>query len=431
MIPKELPIRSNLEQYDRQAKELVKTYRSRVPKVMYCIRQHHPRLRGRWGTNDRNRVSDSEIRRAGVTLADARSIVARWHGFESWPKLVKHIQALNHKDSRVLQFELAMKAIITGHITTLKRLLRANPDLARARSTRAHHATLLHYVAANGVEGYHQKTPKNAVEIAKVLLAAGAEVDADLAYSASMRKRYRERGGSRPLGLVATSVHPAKAGVQIALLENLLKAGAAIDGAPGGWNPLIAALHNGRGEAAEFLARRGARLDLEGAAGVGRLDVVKRFFKKDGGLKAGAARAQMEMGFAWACEYGRTSIVDFLLQKGIDIAAQPHGETGLHWAAYGGHSDIVGLLLKRNAPVEIKDKRYGATPVGWALHGWCYPPPEARRARYHRVVALLIASGAKINPAQDLGPSQIAKLRADSRMQAALRGATTRESPSQ
>jgi hypothetical protein len=41
-------------------------------------------------------------------------------------------------------------------------------------------ANLLHYVAANGVEGGRQKTLANAVEVAvaKTLLDAGAEVDA-------------------------------------------------------------------------------------------------------------------------------------------------------------------------------------------------------------------------------------------------------------
>src|SRR4029079_14228007 len=64
-------------------------------------------------------------------------------------------------------------------------LLGAPPELARARSTRithfdppAHRATLLHYVAANGVEGYRQVTPANAVDVARLLLQAGAEVDA-------------------------------------------------------------------------------------------------------------------------------------------------------------------------------------------------------------------------------------------------------------
>ena len=78
----------------------------------------------------------------------------------------------------------------------------------------------------------------------------------------------------------------------------------------------------------------GARLDLEGAAGVGLLGVVKSFFTKEGRLNAKATKAQMEAGFMWACEYGRTSVVAFLLQKGFEVSVSPHGETGLHWAAY-------------------------------------------------------------------------------------------------
>jgi len=110
-----------------------------------------------------------------------------------------------------------------------------------------------------------------------MLLKAGAEVDANLDYGPK-RRRYPERTGSTTLGLVATSCHPAAAGVQIPLLDMLLDFGASVNGLPGGWNPLIAALHNGRGQAAAHLARRGARMDLEGAAGAGRLDVVKTFF---------------------------------------------------------------------------------------------------------------------------------------------------------
>ena len=43
---------------------------------------------------------------------------------------------------------------------------------------REHAATLLHYTSANGVEGYRQKTPPNAVEITRALLQAGAQPDA-------------------------------------------------------------------------------------------------------------------------------------------------------------------------------------------------------------------------------------------------------------
>ncbi|HWY88780.1 MAG TPA: ankyrin repeat domain-containing protein [Gemmataceae bacterium] len=390
---KPLSFGATLAQYENQAKDLVKAYRSGDADVKRRIRQHHPRLRGRANTNDRNDVTDSEVRSARVALADAQCIVARCHGFESWPRLAKHVAALTRKNSRVLQFESAVEAIITGDVAILKSLLGENPALVRARSTREHHATLLHYVAANGVEGFRQKTPKNAVQIAEILLKAGAEVDAELAYSSAMRRRYPERSGSRTLGMVATSVHPARAGVQIALLETLMDAGAAIDGAPGGWNPLLAALHNGRPEAAEFLASRGARMGLEGAAGVGRLDLVKSFFKKDGSLKATATKAQMEDAFILACLYGRTSIAKFLLEKGVDPAAGANvGQTGFHCAALGGHLDTVKMLLQRKAPLELLNA-FGGTVLGQAT--WCVINGDPT-IDYFPIIKILLDADAKV-----------------------------------
>ncbi len=349
--------------------------------------------------------------------ADARSIIAREHHFESYAQFEEHLAALQRKDSPVAQFEAVVEAVISGDLVTLKRLLRENPELIRARSTRKHHSTLLHYVGANGIEGFRQKTPRNAVQVTELLLAAGAEVDA----AADMYG-----GGSTTLGLVATSIHPLLAGVQIALLETLLDHGAAIEQRPGA--AVRGCLANGRQEAAEFLARRGASLDLEGAAGVGRLDVAQSFFNADGSLKANATQAQLKSGFAWACQYGRTSVVDFLLQRGMSLDARlPHnGQTGLHWAAYSGHAEIVTLLLEHKAPVDVLDESFGGTPLGWALYGWGESPSGADRAGYYDVVALLVAAGAKVDPAwldeKDRGMPLDRMLRADPRMLAALRG---------
>ncbi len=81
-------------------------------------------------------------------------------------------------DSSTSTFELAADAIVVGDVPALRRLLREHPELVHARSTREHEAPLIHYVAANGVEDFRQKTPENIIEITKVLLRAGAEVDA-------------------------------------------------------------------------------------------------------------------------------------------------------------------------------------------------------------------------------------------------------------
>ena len=259
------------------------------------------------------------------------------------------------------RFEAAADAIVNGKTAILKRLLKEDPELIRARSTREHQATLLHYVSANGVEGYRQKTPKNIVRITKLLLDAGAEIDA----TANVYG-----GGATALGLAATSGHPERAGVQEALLQALLDHGAVIDQPRGAGNDdpaVLGCLANGRGEAAAFLADRGAELTLASAAGVGRLGVVRSYFDDDGALKPGTSNEQMEAGFLYACAYGQADVVEFLLEQGVDLASHSgDGQTGLHWAVIGGHLDTVKSLLRRNAPLEVKN-RYGGTVLGQAL----------------------------------------------------------------
>jgi len=106
-------------------------------------------------------------------------VIARAHGFLSWPTFVEHVELLARASSPVAAFEAAASAIVAGDATTLKGLLREHPHVIRARSTREHRASLLHYVAANGVENYRQISPKNIAAITEILLAAGADVDAE------------------------------------------------------------------------------------------------------------------------------------------------------------------------------------------------------------------------------------------------------------
>lgn len=433
-----LPPRPNLEQYKKLAKDFQHACRSTDPRAVraWAARwaetiarrqglEITPEVRRQIGAaaermeQSWHKLKKMKERAARCTLAEAQFFVARGHGFASWPKFSGHLEALKRAHSPVAKFEAAADAIVSGNRAAIEKLLAANPELARARSTREHRGTLLHYVSANGVEDFRQKTPKNILEIARLLLEAGADVNAESdAYG----------GRATTLGLTATSWHPENAGVQLPLLELLIAHGAIID-PPDGGSVVNACLRNGRGAAAEFLARRGARLDLEGAAGVGRLDLVKSFFEDDGSLKPPATQQQMQDAFAWACEFGRTSVVDFLLQRGMEVDAKlkHHGQTGLHWAAYGGHADTVKLLLEHGALVSAKDLTYGGTPLEWALYAWGNSTErEADRGRYYQVVALLVRAGAKLDPywfEDHEDRRRIAeKTRSDKRMQAALRG---------
>jgi Ankyrin repeats (3 copies) len=273
--------------------------------------------------------------------------IAQAHGFKSRSALERHRRALTDRKSAVSRFERAIQAIIAGKAAVLKRLLREDPKLIHARSMRRHRATLLHYISANGVEGYRQKTPKNIIEIAKTLVAAGAKVDA-------LANCYDTRTSA--LHLTATSVHPERAGVMNALLEFLIQSGASID------DPLLlgACLWNGRGNAAQFLAAKGAPMTLETAAGVGRLDFVEREWKR-------ASKRQLRLGFLLACEYGHNDVAKFLIDRGADVKwHRGDGQTALHWAVIGGQLETVKLLLRWNPPLETRNQ-YGGTVVGQAL----------------------------------------------------------------
>jgi ankyrin repeat protein len=344
---------------------------------------------------------------AAPSLADAQFFLAREHGFLSWPKFAEQVRALENAQSPVTNFENAVEATVAGDESSLAALLGNDPSLTKARSLREHHSTLLHYCSANGVEDFRQRTPENIVAIARMLLDAGADVNAESeAYG----------GSSTTLVLTATSVHPERVGVQIPLMELLLDRGAAMD--VGKSSDVVACLRNGRAAAAEFLAGKGARLDLEGAAGVGALDAVQGFFAEDGGLKSPATAQQLADGLGWACEFGRLAVVEFLLQHGVraDTTLRADGVTPLHWAALGGHVEIVKLLLAQGADVNAVETGYGGTPVGWAVYGYGHCADETDGERYYAVVDALVAAGAEIG----------SFMHPDRRMMAALLGESSR-----
>src|SRR5262249_12417329 len=163
-----------LEQYDRQAADLIDAWRVGDRDAAELFKHNHPRfLRSdaSWLPKDR---ADEDLRAAGLELDDARLAVARWYNFGGWPALASFAESVRDRQSPVYRVESAVEAVIDGDMPTLTSALRADPDLVRARSTRVmsyeppHRSTLLHYVAANGVEGYRQRTPPNAVDVAKL-----------------------------------------------------------------------------------------------------------------------------------------------------------------------------------------------------------------------------------------------------------------------
>lgn len=148
---------------------------------------------------------------SNFTLEDARQTIAREYGYADWSDV--EVRGASPPDA---DFEAAVDALLRGDLEKLRALLASDPSLVHKRSNFGHRATLLHYVGANGVETYRQRTPMNLADATRLLIEAGANVNE----SAAMY------GGSTPLGLLVTSDHPAKAGVADAVARLLEAAGA-------------------------------------------------------------------------------------------------------------------------------------------------------------------------------------------------------------
>ncbi|HEX6250825.1 MAG TPA: hypothetical protein VFZ56_05265, partial [Gemmatimonadaceae bacterium] len=322
-----LPPHPDLDQYRRRARELVRACRSGDDAIRSWATGWVDRLIELHAAATGSAPRDAERRahqiadfarerltQSDCALAQAQFVIARAHGFPSWPRLVHHIAAISGQDADRSAFEAAADAIVTGDLAGLERLLRAHPGLVHARSDREHRATLLHYVSANGVENYRQKTPANIVAIARVLLDAGAEVDAEADVYG---------GGATTLGLVVTSAHPRLAGVQNELADLLLERGARVDE-----GIVHACLMNGCPEAGAHMAARGASIGLEEAAGIGRLDLLARLFESARTVSTADAAAALIMA-SW---YDRRDVVSFLLDHGVDVGtrAPKDGDTALH-----------------------------------------------------------------------------------------------------
>lgn len=127
-----------------------------------------------------------------------RRAVEREHGFPAPPTEEQLARLLDPP------FEAALFELLGGRAEALAERLDAAPQLVRARSVFGHGATLLHYLASNGVETWRQVVPANAPEMARLLVERGADPRATM-------RCYGDRFSVQDL--LETSAHPRAAGV--------------------------------------------------------------------------------------------------------------------------------------------------------------------------------------------------------------------------
>jgi ankyrin repeat protein len=391
------PFVRDVSYYNDRAHGLLSVHQTGQRRALELFRAYHPRF---------VEAADVEIRAAEVTLDDARLVHAREHGFLTWEAFIGHVAALARGEAAE-PFMEAFEALQQGDAERLDALLRQHQDLVHAPGTNGNH--LLHLAASLGKE-----------ELVDLLLDRGADVNAE------------NNKGWTVLHGAAYSDPNCGGGVAVRFLRRFLAAGAGVDlSAHGdGGTPLVQALFWGNVPQAEILAEHGVvPLNLRVAAGLGREDLVRSLFTRDGCLKprAGAHREfhRPHSGFpawqpsddpqeildealVWAAKSGRTNVMLLLLERGARIDADPYRGTPLIWAAtkgrvetvewlldhgadvnrratFGGPSHgqgisalhlaaqngdlpVVRCLVERGADLTLRDDLYNSTPEGWADH---------------------------------------------------------------
>ncbi len=172
-------------------------WRAGNPAVSSILNNWHPKWVG----------EGPEVLTHEPALGDAQLAVAREHGFPSWDA----VEAVSGSAFN-MDFEGAVDLMLAGDAQGVRAQLKRVPAVVWERSPFGHRATLLHYIAANGVETERQVVPTNATEVVAALLDAGADP------RASMPVYGQEH---TVLELLVTSAHPAAAGVTAAVAELL------------------------------------------------------------------------------------------------------------------------------------------------------------------------------------------------------------------
>ncbi len=233
------------------------------------------------------------------------------------------------------------EVIAEGDIAGVTRMLQEVPGLVNSQDTNQTRDLPLHTAAAHGQ-----------VEIATLLLKAGAAVDAG------------DADESTPLDVAA--VRRQKEMVQYLLTQGADVNHRDINQA----YSLSFAAFGGDEEIVQILLEAGADLNYENARGLTLLHAAASrgmqeftLMLLERGTDINAATTNGETPLHWAARGGQTETVRLLIAKGADVAATTEdGQSPLFLAAFPGHVEVAKLLIDANADVDPVN-RHGTTPL--------------------------------------------------------------------
>ena len=120
VAPRRLPEQPNLEQLRKQAKDLLKNYRSGDAAAIAEVERF-----------ERN------PQREGFTLTDAQRVLARAYGFQSWPKLKAFVDGVT--------IERFAEAVKRGDVAQTRGMLADRPELVSMDRSEGDEHRAIHY----------------------------------------------------------------------------------------------------------------------------------------------------------------------------------------------------------------------------------------------------------------------------------------------
>ncbi|MEM6594157.1 MAG: ankyrin repeat domain-containing protein [Pseudomonadota bacterium] len=348
MPTKRLPNSAHIDHLKRQAKDLLRDFRKAEMSAFQRLREFHPKLA---------QTPDQAMPSQNLALSDAQLAIAREYGYASWPRL-KAALAERHQETLTLThnerlpdgpFKQALDFIDAGDAARLREHLTRHPELIRETANFEgenyfHTPTLLEFLPENPIR--QGRLPANAVEIAELLLTAGAN--------------HNQEALDETLMLAASGQVCRGAGLQAPLIETLCKYGA--DPEAG----MHAALAHNEYDAARHLIAAGAKLTFSAAAALDERDAVKA-------MLGDAGPDDLLLALALAATCGRSEVAKLLLAAGANPNRYnpPGGHshcTPLHSAVATRSLETVKALIEGGADLSIIDIHHKATALDWAVH---------------------------------------------------------------
>jgi ankyrin repeat protein len=334
----QLPTGANLRQLRNQAKDLCRACRQGDPNAIHRIGQIHPSFSG---------LTQAEIAAADIALADAQLVIARELGFESWPKLKKHVESLS-------QPETSMHELVTGNnVQAMQEAVAQDPESVNQLNESGLPPL---YTAAL----YRNRLAINFLlehgAVVDIFACAylGKATDADILLKQNPDlARVTTRNGM-------TALHYAAMAGHFDVVDTLLRYHADVNALDNrGGTVLMEACHAGPWksepveEIIQLLLDHNAQVDLFKAAAMGRIGLIESTLARDGRL-IDSPDDRGRTALFHAARNNRFAAVKLLVERGADVnRSDAVGIAALHRTSQQCSDELIQYLIDHGADAHL------------------------------------------------------------------------------